>query len=134
MSGPEIWSGHCRIHGAWDAPAVDRGSVGCPRCPPTRRYAPRAEGDVLILVPRAANRGTREQRVWAACRWLWSRGIYPSPAAVSLRLHGRATRSINGFETRIRNRFLAEEGIPRQRSVPGWIRRIDERLRQEAGR
>lgn len=71
--------------------------------------------DALILIPKDTAGGTYKARVERAVRWLWSRGIYPGPAAVSLRLHGHATRSINGRETSIRNRLMVELRIRRQR-------------------
>lgn len=83
------------------------------------RFGPRVwspEGDALVLVPRDRRRtGTRLQRIERAVRWLWSRGIYPGPAALTLRLHGRARRDLNGIETKVRNRLLVELGIGRQR-------------------
>lgn len=69
----------------------------------------------VIFIPAAPPGGSRRLRVEAAVRWLWSRGIYPGPAAMSLRLHGRATRTINGFETSVRNRMMKVLGISRQR-------------------
>lgn len=82
--------------------------------------------DVVILIPLDKAGGVYYKRIERAVRWLWSRGIYPGPAAVSLRLHGHATRTINGKETAIRNRILFELGIPRQRQQPDapWERGI----------
>lgn len=86
------------------------------------RALPTNAADVLIYIPRDTAGGKREDRVERAVRWLWSRGLYPGPSAVSLRLHGRATRTINGVETKVRNRLMQELGIPRQRkwTNPPW--------------
>lgn len=76
-----------------------------------------ALNDAVILIPVDHGRSCkRVDRVFRACRWLWSRGIYPSPAALSLRLRGRATRTLNGFETKLRNAFLERHGIPHPRA------------------
>lgn len=77
------------------------------------------DSDVRVYIPRDVAGGKREVRVERAVRWLWSHGLYPGPAAVSLRLHGHANRTINGVETKVRNRLMKELGIPRQR--PGWF-------------
>jgi hypothetical protein len=71
--------------------------------------------DLVVFIPQDKRGGSRVKRIERAVRWLWSRGIYPGPAAVSLRLHGHATRTINGVETMARNRLLIELGISRQR-------------------
>lgn len=73
------------------------------------------EPDAVLLIPQDFAGGTYRARIIRAVRWLWSRGIYPSPAAMSLRLHGHATRTINGKETAIRNKMMEELGITRQR-------------------
>jgi hypothetical protein len=78
--------------------------------------------DLDCAIPRDVAGGSLEKRTARAVRWLWSRGIYPGPAAVSLRLHGktRANRCLNGVETRVRNRMLVELGIGRQRRDGCW--------------
>jgi hypothetical protein len=85
---------------------------------PARYSANHGQDELLVLIPHAPHRRgeKRVRRIERAVRWLWSRGIYPGPAALSLRLHGRATRSINGVETSVRNRMLEELGIRRQRT------------------
>jgi len=85
------------------------------------RTLPSQLSDVIIYIPRDMAGGRREARIERAVRWLWSRGIYPGPSAVSLRLHGHANRTIDGFETIVRNRLMKELKIPRQRS--GWFDR-----------
>lgn len=82
----------------------------------SRRCARLADGrEPVILIPRDTSGGTASARVARAVRWLWSRGIYPGPAAMGLRLHGRARRDLNGREVPIRNRVMQELGIARQR-------------------
>jgi len=81
--------------------------------------------DAIIMIPLANKWGTYEQRVERAVRWLWSRGIYPGPAAVSMRLRGYAQRSINGKETKVRNRLMRELGIQRQRKDTRFAREVD---------
>lgn len=74
--------------------------------------------DVSVRIPQDPNqRGKVWQRVERAVRYLWSRGIYPSPTAVQMRLRGslRRTASLNGIETTTRNRMLKELGIGRQK-------------------
>lgn len=82
------------------------------------RYVPKAwPGDIDVYIPIDTAGGTIQQRVERAVRFLWSRGIYPGPAAVCLRLRGntRPSRTLNGAETKVRNRLLLELGIGRQR-------------------
>lgn len=83
----------------------------------TVRHRRSTFSDVEIWIPVAARRReSRRERVLRACRWCWSRGIFPSPAALSLRLRGRATRCLNGFETKVRNEWLDEKKIPHPRA------------------
>lgn len=79
--------------------------------------SPQESDDIVVFIPRDIKGGSYEARIKRAVRWLWSRGIYPGPTAVSLRLHGhtRPSRSLNGKETKIRNELLLELGISRQR-------------------
>lgn len=89
----------------------------------TRHLPTNAATDAVIFIPvDRGRRCKRADRVLRACRWLWSRGIYPSPAALSLRLRGRSTRTLNGFETRLRNTFLEAKGIPHPRSYAYYRR------------
>lgn len=81
------------------------------------RFVSGTAREPVLQIPRDVAGGEREQRVARAVRWLWSRGIYPGPSAVTLRLHGRARRDLNGVEARVRNRLLGELGIGRQRRV-----------------
>jgi hypothetical protein len=83
-----------------------------------KRYQPMIGNDAEIFIPRDGAPGTREQRIRRAVRWLWSRGIYPGPAALSLRLHGhtRGSRTLNGVETKLRNEMLESMNIGRQRA------------------
>lgn len=72
--------------------------------------------DAVIYIPRDRNRtGDVFARATRACRWLWSRGIYPGPAAVSTRMHGRGRRDLNDRETRARTATMARLRIPLQR-------------------
>lgn len=77
-----------------------------------------------ILVPMDRNRrGGVAKRAERATRWLWSRGIYPCPSAVNMRMRGRVRDCLNGIETAARNRVMAELGIGRQRrsrDPRGW--------------
>lgn len=94
----------------------------------TRHHRSDQITDALILIPRAARRSeSRRERILRACRWCWSRGIFPSPAALSLRLRGRSTRTLNGFETRVRNEWLDEKKIPHPRAYAYYRRLIAER-------
>jgi hypothetical protein len=72
--------------------------------------------DVRIFIPRDTAGGTLEERVERAVRWLWSRGLYPGPSAVTMRLHGKARRDLNDRETKVRNRLLEQLKIGRQRN------------------
>lgn len=85
----------------------------------SKRYCRSAsiEDDVTVTIPvmSTSRRDSYLVRVERAVRWLWSRGIYPSPAAVGLRLYGRASRSLSGEVTAVRNRVMEELGIPPQR-------------------
>lgn len=84
----------------------------------------------LIIIPMDPNRkGSVAARARRATRWLWSRGIYPSPSAVNMRMRGRTRDCLNGVETSARNRVMAELGIPRQRRWsraprPEWEREV----------
>ena len=70
----------------------------------------------MILVPLDPNRsGTVAQRTYRATRWLWSRGVYPSPSAVNCRMRGETRDCLNGIETKVRNMVMNEIGISRQR-------------------
>lgn len=70
----------------------------------------------LIGIPLDPNRGgDLARRAERAARWLWSRGIYPSPSAVSMRMRGRTRDCLNDVETKARNAVLAELGVPYQR-------------------
>lgn len=86
------------------------------------RYRLRRFGgaDADVAIPVDVGGGSLSKRTERAVRWLWSRGIYPGPAAVSLRLHGhvRPSRTLNGVETKVRNRILGELGVGRQRRDP----------------
>lgn len=73
-----------------------------------------------IYIPQDHNRGSLRKRTIRATRWLWSRGIYPGPSAVTMRLHGRSRRDLNGVETKARNETMIALGITRQR--PGWFK------------
>jgi hypothetical protein len=60
-------------------------------------------------------RQTVAVRAYYATRWLWSRGIYPGVAAVSLRMHGHV-RDLNDRETDGRRKAMQQLGIPFQRT------------------
>ena len=79
------------------------------------RYQPGTHSDVRVEIPRDVAGGTRQQRIQRAVRWLWSRGIYPGPAAMGLRLYGHRVRDLGGLETKVRNETLLLLGISRQR-------------------
>jgi len=81
------------------------------------RYRSNDGPDVEVAIPVDRAGGTLVARTSRAVRWLWSRGIYPGPAAVNLRLRGRtnSSRTLSGRETRTRNALLVELGIPRLR-------------------
>lgn len=72
-------------------------------------------GDVRIWIAKDTKGGSYEARVRRAVRFLWSRGIYPGPAAMGVRLHGHSLSSLNGRETRWRNLEMRRLRIPRQR-------------------
>lgn len=93
-----------------------------------KRCRPSNEPDALILIPKDRAGGSYPQRVRRAVRWLWSRGIYPGPDAVSLRMHGhtRSSHSLNGRETTIRNNMMVELGITRQRNYANDPARMTE--------
>jgi len=70
-----------------------------------------------ICIPLDPNRtGTVAQRAGRATRWLWSRGIYPSPSAVNMRMRGQPRDCLNGIETTARNEVVDQLGITRQRN------------------
>ena len=69
----------------------------------------------VICIPRDMAGGYRVQRARRAVLWLWSRGIYPGPAAIGMRLYGHISRSLSGVETAVRNQVMRELKIPRQR-------------------
>ena len=77
-------------------------------------------GDVEIHIPQDTAGGARTVRIKRAVRWLWSRGVYPGPAAMGLRLHGRVRRDLNGVETKVRNEMLLIMNISRQRAA-SWL-------------
>lgn len=85
-----------------------------------RARAISGEREPIILIPCDRKRGTIERRVERAVRWLWSRGIYPSPTAVSLRLHGHPARNINGKESSARIVVMDELNIEPQRRNVGY--------------
>lgn len=79
----------------------------------------------LIFIPLDRNRsGSCADRAARATHWLWSRGIYPSPSAVNMRMRGATRDCLNGVETTARNAVMAELGIQRQRRDRrfGWRR------------
>lgn len=79
--------------------------------------------DALILIPVDSNRtGGVARRCRRATIWLLSRGIYPSPSAVNMRMRGEVRDCLNGVETRERNAVLAERGVPKMRR-PGIVER-----------
>jgi len=98
---------------------------------PAARYRAALFGasEVRVLIPKDHARGGYRARVERAVRWLWSRGIYPGPSAVSLRLHGYATRTLNGRETWVRNEMMVKLGIRRQRKYPIDPARFEELAR-----
>lgn len=99
-----------------------------------RHQASPGASDARILIPTATRRSeTRRERVLRACRWCWSRGIFPSPAALSLRLRGRSTRTLNGFETRVRNEFLDTAKIPHPRAYAYYKRIRDDHAATNPG-
>lgn len=73
------------------------------------------DGEILVRIPRDTGGGSRAERADRAVRFLWSRGIYPGPAAMGLRLYGHPVRSLSGLETSVRNGVMVELRIPRQR-------------------
>ena len=73
-----------------------------------------------VFVPLDPNRtGTVARRAERATRYLWSRGIYPTPSAVNLRMRGRTRDCLNGIETKARNAVLEELKIPMLRKWNG---------------
>lgn len=81
----------------------------------------------LIGIPLDPNRrGSCADRAARATRWLWSRGIYPSPSAVNMRMRGWTRDCLNGVETKARNAVMAELGISRQRHDVRFVRRSGE--------
>jgi len=73
--------------------------------------------DLLVFIELDKNRkGTVYERAARATRWLWSVGIYPSPTAISLRMHGRARNNINDRECKGRKETMILLGIPHQRN------------------
>lgn len=70
----------------------------------------------MIWIPiDPSNKGGVAARVERATRWLWSRGVFPSPSAVNVRMRGRTRDCLNGIETKARNGVMKDLGIPRQR-------------------
>lgn len=82
----------------------------------SRSIHPSSDHRLAVMIPLDRNRGggvaARAQR---ATRWLWSRGIYPSPSAVCMRMRGWVRDNLNGVETKSRNEVMAELKITRQR-------------------
>lgn len=74
------------------------------------------DDDITVFIPKDNVPGKREERIRRAVKFLWSRGIYPGPAAMCLRLHGKIRRDLNSVEAKIRNEMLTLIKIPRQRS------------------
>jgi hypothetical protein len=71
---------------------------------------------VRIEIPLDPNRsGTVAARAARATRWLWARGVYPSPSAVNMRMRGATRDCLNGIETKARNAVLDQLNITRQR-------------------
>lgn len=70
-----------------------------------------------ILIPLDLAGGSVEERTKRATRWLWSKGIYPSPSAVNMRMRGFTRDCLNGVETKVRNEVAKELGIPYQRAT-----------------
>lgn len=69
-----------------------------------------------IAIPVDPNRsGGVAARAERATRWCWSRGIYPSPSAVNMRMRGWTRDCLNGIETTARNKVMQELQITRQR-------------------
>lgn len=86
-----------------------------------------------ILIPLDKNRsGGCAGRAARATRWLWSRGIYPSPSAVNMRMRGWTRDCLNGVETKARNAVMAELGISRQRHDDRFLWRSEKRERGAA--
>lgn len=83
----------------------------------SRSIRPALDGHPAVLIPLDRNRfGGVASRVKRATRWLWSRGIYPSPSAVNVRMRGWTRDCLNGIETKARNSVMAELKITRQRT------------------
>lgn len=74
---------------------------------------------VRIYIPKDPKpyEGNVYARAYRATRWLWARGVYPSPSAVNMRMRGKTRDCLNGIETRARNKVMMELGIPKQRKV-----------------
>jgi len=73
-------------------------------------------GQLEIYIPLDRNRaGGVARRAARATRWLWSKGVYPSPSAVNMRMRGETRDCLNGIETKARNAVMLELGIQRQR-------------------
>lgn len=83
----------------------------------SRSVHPSPDGLLSILIPLDPNRsGGVAARAKRATRWLWSRGVYPSPSAVNMRMRGWTRDCLNGIETKARNAVMAELKITRQRN------------------
>ena len=84
------------------------------------------DGVLRIIIPLDTNRsGDVAARVRRATRWLWSRGVYPSPSAVCMRMRGWTRDCLNGIETKARNEVMAELKITRQRRDKRFRAEVD---------
>lgn len=83
----------------------------------SRRIFP-GGADVRIEIPIDPNRkGDLAERTRRATLWLISRGVYPTPSAVNMRMRGRTRDCLNGVETKARNAVLLERGLGRMRRL-----------------
>lgn len=74
--------------------------------------------EVRIEIPLDPNRnGSVAQRTRRATLYLLSRGVYPTPSAVNMRMRGETRDCLNGIETKVRNAVLLERGIGRTRRI-----------------